>query len=118
MLNYTKNAENNTATFLVPVADLAIIYKESPEPVYLNLHSGEKLKFQISTLKFLYPTEPVTIEQNGFYYDQENLLTNGYLAFKKVGDMLPYDYNPDAPPKQNEPQPDLKKEENPGNNLD
>lgn len=116
MLNYNKNVDNNTATFLVPVADLAIIYKESPEPIYLNLHSGEKLKFQISTLKFLNPKEPVTIEQNGFYYDQENLLTNGYLAFKKVGDMLPYNYDPDEVPKPNEPKPDLIKDENSVNN--
>ncbi|MEO6948482.1 MAG: carboxypeptidase-like regulatory domain-containing protein [Ginsengibacter sp.] len=116
MLNYTKNTANNTATFLVPLANLAIIYKKSPDPVYLDLHSGEKLKFQISTLKFLNPKEPVIIEQNGFYYDQENLLTNGYLAFKKIGDMLPYDYNPEELPKKNEPKPDLINTESPVNN--
>jgi hypothetical protein len=36
--------------------------------------------------------DPITIEQNGYYYDQEDITTNGYLGFKKVGDMLPYDY--------------------------
>ena len=28
-------------------------------------------------------------------YDQEDIITNGYLGFKKIGDMLPYDYKPD-----------------------
>lgn len=113
MLNYTKNRKNRTATFLVPLADMAIVYKKSPDAVYLTKHPADKLKFQISTLKFIDPKEAVTVEQNGFYYDQENLLTNGYLAFKKVGDLLPYDYNPNEELKGNVTQPKEVKEEKP-----
>ncbi len=53
-----------------------------------------KKNFQLSTL--IFPKgETFFIEQNGYFYDQEDLITNGYLGFKKIGDMLPYDYNPE-----------------------
>ncbi|MEO6819377.1 MAG: carboxypeptidase-like regulatory domain-containing protein, partial [Ginsengibacter sp.] len=118
MLNFSRNKRNNTVQFLVPVADLAIIYKESPDSIYLEKYPGVNAKLQISTLKFIDHTDPVIIERNGFYYDQDNLLTNGYLAFKKVGDMLPYDYNPDEMPKQNDSIPEVKKQDIPNNNAD
>jgi hypothetical protein len=51
-------------------------------------------KFQLSTLIFP-KDETFFIEQNGFFYDQEDLVINGYLGFKKIADMLPYDYEPE-----------------------
>ena len=48
--------------------------------------------FQISTL--IFPKgEKFFIDENGYFYDQEDLITNGYLGFKRIGDMLPYNYN-------------------------
>ena len=47
--------------------------------------------FQISTL--IFPKgQKFFIDENGYFYDQEDLVTNGYLGYKKIGDMLPYDY--------------------------
>jgi hypothetical protein len=34
------------------------------------------------------------IEENGYFFDQKDITTNDYWGFKKVGDMLPYDYVP------------------------
>ena len=34
------------------------------------------------------------IEQNGYYYDQNDITTTGYWTWEKVGDMVPYDFNP------------------------
>jgi len=41
------------------------------------------------------PTESLTIEQNGYFYDQNNLSISGYWAWEKVADQLPYDYRVD-----------------------
>ena len=46
-------------------------------------------------LCFSHRDESIVIEQNGYYYDQTDITTNGYLGFKKIGDMLPYDYLPE-----------------------
>ena len=113
MLNFSKNKADNSISFLVPVADIAVVYKSKPEPIYLELHPADKLIFQISTLRFIDKKERITVEKNGFYYDQENLLTNGYLAFKKVGDMLPYDYDPGEVLHKNLPDPVVAPQVNP-----
>ena len=36
--------------------------------------------------------EGFIIEQNGYFYDQYDVLTNGYWSWKKIGELLPYDY--------------------------
>lgn len=74
--------------------EVAIIYhRERPEVSYLVLEPTANKNFQISTLIFE-PGQTINIEQNGYYYPQEEVITNGYLGFKKIADMLPYDYQP------------------------
>jgi hypothetical protein len=90
-LNYDKDDSTNTVDFMPNQNEVAVIYNAAPEDTYLNSDPSIKKDFQLSTLLFT-PGDPLTIEQNGYYYDQEDITTNGYLAFKKVGDMLPYDY--------------------------
>lgn len=91
-LNYTKDDSTNVVEFRPNQLDVALIYnKEKPEAAYLKIDSASKKKFQLSTLIFA-KNEYIVIEQNGYYYDQQDIITNGYLAFKKIGDMLPYDY--------------------------
>ncbi len=93
-LNYTKDDSTNTVEFKPNQNEVAIIYKENPEQAYLDLEPASKKDFQLTTLTFA-PDESIVIEQNGYYYDQTDITTNGYLAFKKIGDMLPYDYKPE-----------------------
>jgi hypothetical protein len=94
-LNYDKDDSTNTVEFMPNQNEVAVIYKDAkPEQTYLASDSSIKKDFQLSTLIFA-PGESIVIEQNGYYYDQEDITTNGYLAFKKIGDMLPYDYEPE-----------------------
>lgn len=73
--------------------EVAVIYhNERPEVAYLMMEPNANKTFQISTLVF--DEEPTFVEKNGYYYPQEDVITNGYLGFKKIGDMLPYDYEP------------------------
>ena len=92
-LNYRKDAALKTVHFRPNQPDVALIYnKEKPEKAYLQSDTSIKAKtFQLSTLTFAQDSMLV-IEKNGFYYDQQDITFNGYLAFKKVGDMLPYNY--------------------------
>ena len=94
-LNYEKDDSTNTVEFRPNQNEVAIIYNnEKPEQAYLDTDPTIKKDFQLSTLLFS-PGESVIIEQNGYYYDQTDITTNGYLGFKKIGDMLPYDYVPE-----------------------
>jgi hypothetical protein len=93
-LNYEKDDSTQTVEFRPNQIDVAIIYnKEKPESAYFDQEPAAKKNFQLSTLTFA-KDQSIVIEQNGYYYDQEDIITNGYLAFKKMGDMLPYDYEP------------------------
>jgi len=94
-LNYEKDDSTNIVEFYPNQSEVALIYnKAKPEKSYTDLDSTAKKTFQLSTL--IFPKgEKFFIDQNGYFYDQEDMVTNGYLGFKKIGDMLPYDYNPE-----------------------
>lgn len=69
-------------------------FKEKPDPAYLI--SGklpEDTPVQVSILDV---ANGITVEENGYYFDQKDVLTLGYWAWKKVADALPYDYHPDT----------------------
>ncbi|MEP7253591.1 MAG: carboxypeptidase-like regulatory domain-containing protein [Ginsengibacter sp.] len=94
-LNYDKDDSTNTVEFKPNQNTVAVIYnKAKPEKAYLDFDQTANKDVQISTLIFA-PDEPIVIEQNGYYFDQTDIITNGYLGFKKIGDMLPYDYSPE-----------------------
>ncbi|MGH2553129.1 MAG: carboxypeptidase-like regulatory domain-containing protein [Chitinophagaceae bacterium] len=38
--------------------------------------------------------KPITIKENGYYFDQKNWIKQGYWTWKNVADLLPYDYIP------------------------
>lgn len=93
-LNYNKDDSAAVVEFHPNQPDMIVLYlKQKPEPLYFNFDPEAKKDFQISTLT-IDDEEPINIEQNGYYFDQTDLGTEGYWGFKKVGDMLPYDYNP------------------------
>ncbi|MEO7962147.1 MAG: carboxypeptidase-like regulatory domain-containing protein [Ginsengibacter sp.] len=92
-LNFQKDDSTQVAEIHPALNSIAVIYKNvRPEISYLANDSLANKNFQLSRL--LFPqTEPLFIEQNGYYFDQTDLVTNGYFGFKKIGDMLPYDYS-------------------------
>lgn len=92
-LHYSKDSVGTI--HLAPVeSEVAVIYHRArPEVEYLMLEPSANKNFQISTFVFD-PKAPISVEKNGYYYPQEGLITNGYLGFKKIADMLPYDYMP------------------------
>ena len=74
---------------------LRVVYaKEKPGPAYL---AANKLPMntpvQISILDL---ANGIIVEENGYYFDQKDVLTLGYWAWEKMADSLPYDYHPDT----------------------
>ena len=70
-----------------------IFTKEKPAEKFLSEHPGEPKDFEFSLLSFQ-SRESLIIEQNGYYYDQNDIAISAYWAWHKVADQLPYDYMP------------------------
>ena len=72
---------------------LRILYNNAPpDPAYLHSsHLPNTLHAQISILDI---SEGFIIQQNGYFYDQNDVINTGYWSWEKLGDALPYDYNP------------------------
>lgn len=94
-LNYRKDDTTGIVQFYPDQKEIAVIYNgAAPETTYLILDPAASKKFQSSSLIFS-KNEWFFIEQNGYFYNQEDVISNGYMGFKKIGDMLPYDYDPE-----------------------
>jgi CarboxypepD_reg-like domain len=72
---------------------LRVIYlNEQPERNYLLTNKlSTNTSIQISLLEF---SEYITIEENGYFYDQKDLMAFGYWNWEKIADFLPYNYEP------------------------
>jgi hypothetical protein len=81
-------------SMLVANGRLRVTYaREKPDPSYLRAKKmPENTPVQISILEF---PEAVIIQQNGYYFDQKDILALGYWSWEKMGVLLPYDYEPD-----------------------
>ena len=71
-----------------------LVYKGSPmEKEYLVINKYPlSSKEQLSTLEFL---NGFVITENGFFYNQTEVINSGYWAWKILADQLPYDYWPE-----------------------
>ena len=77
-VNFKKDDSTNTVEILPNQKDVAIIYKnEEPSALYAVSNPDEPSKFELSVINFL-PSEPLEIEQNGFYYEQNDITITGY----------------------------------------
>ncbi len=91
-LNYSKDDSTNIVEFFPNQPDIVVIYKNAkPQQSFLEFDPKAKKDFQVSVLTVT-PDHSIIIEQNGYYFEQSDLIINGYWGFEKIGDMLPYDY--------------------------
>jgi hypothetical protein len=66
----------------------------APDKKYLNeYHFPAGMRAQISAIDIV---GGVIIEQNGYFYDQTDVTNSGYWSWKKLAELLPYDYLPSA----------------------
>jgi len=92
-VNFLLDDSTNVVEILPRQKDVAVIYKNETSPgLYIEDNPEAAAKFQLSVLSFL-PNETLSIEQNGFYFEQNDITITGYLGWEKVADMVPYDFN-------------------------
>ncbi len=91
-LNYQKDDSTQTVKVRPNQNEMGVIYfKEKPAEGFLKENSDEPKDFQFSVLTFT-PQRFITIEQNGYFYEQNDITTNAYWTWDKMADALPYDY--------------------------
>lgn len=91
-LNYLKDDSANIVVFHPNQPDMIVLYtKAKPEQAYFNFDPKAKKDFQASTVSII-KGESVVIEENGYFFEQADITSNGYWGFEKIGNMLPYDY--------------------------
>ncbi len=94
-INFEKDDSTQTVEILPNQKDIGILFMgEKPVDAYISTHPTEPKGFKFSMLGFK-PFESIVIEQNGYFYDQNNLAISGYWAWEKVAEQLPYDYKAD-----------------------
>ena len=94
-LNYDKDDSLKVVYIAANQPDIAVLFNnESPAQEYLESNPDVKNNFQLSELH-MKPDASIAIEQNGYYYDQNDIVIGAYWTWEKVADMLPYDYIPE-----------------------
>jgi hypothetical protein len=91
-MRYAKEDTSQTVEILPSQPEVAVIYnKAGPEAGYITANPNESAKYQLSVFSFT-PNESIIVEQNGYYFEQSSVIINQYLGWKKMADMLPYDF--------------------------
>ncbi len=72
---------------------LRIVYaQEKPEKEYLSFQKLDlNTTVQVSLLDL---SDPIVIEENGYFYEQKDIISLGYWGWEKIADFLPYNYEP------------------------
>lgn len=91
-LNYSKDDSTRVVEISPNQTEVAILYKnELPDKAYTDLNEDASKKYELSIVSFP-AMQAIGIEQNGYYYDQNDITATGYWSWEKVADMLPYDF--------------------------
>jgi hypothetical protein len=91
-INYAKYDSTQTVEILPNQPEVGVLYLGSkPSRAYQIDNPDEPSEFKFTTLSFK-PSESIVIEQNGYFYDQNDVVRSGYLAWCKVAEQLPYDF--------------------------
>lgn len=72
---------------------ITVVYtKRKPEPEYLQ--QFKLPKNVASQVSYVQMNDAIAITENGYYYNQEDWVNQGYWSWKNLADQLPYDYVP------------------------
>ncbi len=68
-------------------------HKEMPEKAYIEFYKlPPHLRAQLTVITI---NEGFNILSNGYFYDQNDVINNGYWSWEKLAELLPYDYMPE-----------------------
>jgi hypothetical protein len=91
---YTVLNENEKEILLIGKYLIEYKGKEPMERAYLKANQYPvSAKEQLSTIQLL---DGFIMSENGFFYNNKNVINSGYWAWKNLADQLPYDYWPEG----------------------
>ncbi len=91
-LHVEKDDSTQTVDITPNQQNVGILFlPQKPNEAYLSENPSEPKDFQFSMLTFK-PDNGIVIEQNGYFYDQNDVLTSGYWVWNKVAEQLPYNF--------------------------
>lgn len=91
-MNYQMDDSTQTVLVKPNQKNVGVIYtNEKPARGFINDNEDEPKDFQFSVVSFL-PDDAIVIEQNGYYFEQDNLTIHAYWTWDRVGNLLPYNY--------------------------
>lgn len=91
-LRYAKDDSIHLAEIKPEKSDLAVLNGFiTPSKKFAEQNPSMPKGFLLSFLT-LKPDESIYIEQNGYFYNQNDVILNGYWNWTKIADMLPYDF--------------------------
>ena len=91
-LDYSKDDSTQTVEILPNQPNVGVLYMAAkPCTAYQLENKLEPKIFKFSILSFK-PKESLVIEQNGYFYDQNDISISGFWSWEKIADQLPYDY--------------------------
>jgi len=91
-MNYYRDDSTQTAEIRPNQNNVGVIFtKEKPAEGFVLENPDEPSGFQFSVLSFQ-PGGSIIIEQNGYYFEQNDLTIHAYWTWDKIADLLPYDY--------------------------
>lgn len=71
---------------------ISVSFKKKPEAEYVAKYNlPANISFSISYVDIL---DAIAIRENGYFYNQKDLINQGYWSWKNIADLLPYDYIP------------------------
>jgi hypothetical protein len=90
---YFYNDSTGDAELWFPAKASITYHKKPPEKKYLLQYNLPlNVRIQLSYIDLL---DGIIIKPNGYYFDQQSLINQGYWGWKNLADQLPYDYEPD-----------------------
>ena len=93
-LNYIFTDSTKQVEIMPNQPNMAVLYtKQAPDPLYITQTDDVQRNFQLSVITIA-PNQAIDIEQNGYFFDQNDIVINGYWTWEKVADVLPYDFRP------------------------
>jgi hypothetical protein len=92
-MHYNRDDSAQTVEVKPNQDNVGVIYRrEKPAAGFLAENPDEPKSFQFSILAFA-PGRSITIERNGYYFNQHEITIRAYWTWDKIADLLPYDYN-------------------------
>ncbi|HYE53504.1 MAG TPA: carboxypeptidase-like regulatory domain-containing protein [Chitinophagaceae bacterium] len=84
---------DSTDTEISLTGRIRVTYRnEVPEKAYLSMYKlPMHMRVQISAIDI---ADVFVIEENGYFYEQGDVVNTGYWAWEKIAEALPYDYWP------------------------